>query len=125
MVRILMTGSYWNSKVCEWLVNYLISPNAYDSLNTGLIKRNEGQLLINEKAILDGWKLYLNTNQEAEIAKIGTALRTLSKGHRKQLRNKGARIRYRVVDLEHLYAWADRCNIGDKETLLETMKVEA
>lgn len=118
----LLLGSKWNSTVCEWLVRYLMNPKPFDTKGTGLIKREDGQLFVNDQAIIDGWNLYLNTKQEAETAKIGAALRAISKSaERRQLRFNGRQIRYRLIDIEHLFAWSDRYNIGNRDTLLEAI----
>lgn len=118
----LLLGSKWNSTVCEWLVRYLMNPKPFDTKGTGLIKRENGQLFVNDQAIIDGWNLYLNTKQEAETAKIGAALRAISKSaERRQLRFNGRQIRYRLIDIEHLFAWSDRYNIGNRDVLLEAI----
>ena len=120
MHRMLMTGSRWNSMVCEWLVRYLMQPNLYDNNNPGFIRRGDGQLMVNDQAVIDGWDLYMqNTKSEPETSKIGTALRSLSAStKRPQLRHGTQRIRYRIIDVDHLLAWSDRLNIGDRETII-------
>lgn len=118
MHRILMTGTAWNSLVCEWLVRYLMNPTGFDEAANGLIRRGEGRLLVNEQAVIDGWKMYLETTKDPETAKIGTALRAVSTKEKPiQLRFKGRRLRYRVIDVEYLYDWSKRYNIGDSESL--------
>lgn len=119
MHRLLMTGSLWNSLCCEWLVRYLMSPQTHDTKNDGLIRREDGELLVNEQALIDGWELYLKTRYQCETAKVGAALRAISKTtKRKQLRWQGKHIRYRIIDVDHLLSWSDRYNIGDRETML-------
>ncbi len=123
MHRLLMTGSKWNSLCCEWLCRYLMQPNLYDTSATNFIRRGDGELLVNDQALIDGWELYIkNTKIEAETAKIGAALRALSStSRRKQLRNKNVRTRYRIIDVDHILAWSDRHNIGDREVILATV----
>ena len=125
MHRLLMTGSRWNSLVCEWLVRYLMEPNLFDSKSTGLVRRGEGELLVNDQAVIDGWELYVkNTKAEPETAKVGAALRAIAaSARRRQLRHKGQRIRYRAIDVDHLLAWSDRHNIGDRQQILEAVGV--
>ena len=119
MHRMLMTGTAWNSLVCEWLVRYLLNPTVFDTSNTGLIRRGEGELLVNEQALVDGWKTYIDIrNKDPETAKIGTALRALStKQKAVQKRFMGRRLRYRVIDTEYLFDWSRRYNIGDEESI--------
>jgi hypothetical protein len=124
MHRLLMTGSYWNSLVCEWLVRYLNHPKPMDVKQTGLVRCIEGDLLVNEQALIDGWEIYLGqTRSIPETAKIGAALRALAKGpERKQLRFNGSRIRYRYIDVNHLVDWSERFNIGDSKRMISNLK---
>lgn len=118
MHRMLMTGTRWNSFVCEWLVKYLMNPQPFDVLGTGLIRRQKGELLVNDQALVDKWELYMSARIDPETAKIGSALRAIaSTKDRKQLRWQGKQIRYRVIDLDHLVDWSDRYNIGDSATM--------
>ncbi len=124
MHRMLMTGTAWNSLVCEWLVRYLLKPNVFDKANNGLIRRgpNEktgvSELLVNEQAIIDGWKTYIDIHKDPETAKIGTALRALSTKQKPvQLRFMGKRLRYRIIDTEYLFDWSRRYNIGDEASI--------
>lgn len=117
MHRLLMTGTKWNSLCCEWLVRYLMDPQKFDSQGNGLVRVEDGELLVNDQAVLDGWELYMKIKQEPETAKVGAALRAISKPERRQKRWQGIRIRFRVIDTEHLYSWSDRYNIGDREIM--------
>lgn len=118
MHRLLISGTKWNSLVCEWLVRYLISPHQFDSDQSGLIVIHEGQLLVNEQALVDQWTLYLNLKLEPETARIGAALRSISlPGERRQLRRAGRRVRYRVIDPGYLVSWAEQHGIGDGELI--------
>jgi hypothetical protein len=121
MHLMLVCGSRWNGLVVEWLARYLINPQSYESRGELLIRRGEGQLLVNDSAILDAWKLYLpNTQLEPETAKIGAALRALSGKETVQGRigEKGRRVRYRVVNVDIVAAWSERSNLADRETIL-------
>lgn len=118
MHRILMTGSRWNSLVCEWLVRYLMKPSLYDAMKTGLIQRGDGLLLVNDQAVIDGWETYIRIRIEPETAKIGAALRAVSSTAERIVKNNGEqRVRYRVIDLDHLLTWSERYNIGDRDQL--------
>jgi len=118
MHRMLMTGTKWNSMVCEWLVKYLMNPQPFDTQGTGLIRRQGGELLVNDQAIVDGWNHYMSPRIDAETAKIGAGLRAIAKTKdRTQLRWQGKRIRYRQIDMNHLVDWSNTYNIGDEETM--------
>ncbi len=123
MHRLLMTSSRWNSLACEWLVKYLLNPQPFDAMGSGLIRRIDGALLVNDQAVVDHWDLYLpKVKQDPETAKIGAALRTISKTSRRvQKRWQGNRLRYREIDVDHLISWSDRFNIGDADTLVRRL----
>ena len=124
MHRLLLTSSKWNALVTEWLVRYCMAPKAFDQLGSGLIRRSDGGLLVNDQAIIDGWELYVPGADriQPETSKIATALRTISKtGKRRQLRYRGRQIRYRPIDVDTLMAWSDERGIGDRETILATV----
>lgn len=118
MHRLLMTGSKWNSICCEWLVKYLLNPEKFDSLGSGLIRRQDGELLVNDQALSEGWDLYLKTKLDCETAKVGAALRAISKSQkRRQLRWNNERYRYREIDVEHLISWSDQYGIGTEKII--------
>jgi len=118
MHRELMSGSYWNSKVCEWLAKYILNPEIFNNLGNGLVVVNNGRLMVNSQALVDHWKMYLTTNIEPEIQKIGAALRSLAKDEKwYQLHHNRKRIRYRYIDEAHIYDWVNRYGIGSKDQI--------
>lgn len=127
MTNRLLSDSKWNALVIEWLVRYLMNPKPIDSKCTELIRRgeNDGELLVNDQAVVDGWSLYLSTKEQPITSFIGSALRAISKTSKRVKRsitvpgpdNKKIWIRYRVISVEHLLNWADRFNVGDSEVL--------
>jgi hypothetical protein len=128
MTNRMMSDSKWNSLVCEWLVRYLLNPKPLDTKCTGMIRRGEmedGELLVNDQAVVDGWELYIKTKESPITAFIGAALRAISKTSKRCNRRlpasnpafKSKQIRYRVIDVERLISWADRFNVGTQEDL--------
>lgn len=117
MHRLLVTGTAWNSLVLEWLVRYLINPSPIDNQKHYLILRRRGELLVNEKAIIDGWEILLKTNKQPDTTKIGEALRSISAPKRRNLRINKNRVRYRVVDPHYVFDWAERNGIGDRQQI--------
>jgi len=122
MTRLLVTGAHWSSMVCEWLIRYLLQPEMFDKLHTGLIQKVRGGLFVNVQALLDGWNLYLNTRQDPDTARIGTALQAISAIERPRLVYGDKRLRYFEVDKQHLLAWAIRYSVGDEDKLKELLK---
>lgn len=119
----LMVGSHWNSRVCQWLVQYLMSPNLVASGMRGTIRRRDGGLYVNEQALLMHWQQYFpGTREEPEIERIASALRTVSTGRGRVRRGyKGVKLQYHQVDVNMLLLWVDRTGVGDHETILATL----
>lgn len=119
----LMVGSHWNSRVCEWLVRYLMQPERVDRMLQGTIQRRGGELFVNEQALLDHWGQYFpNTREEPETNRIASALRTISQG-RARVRHsyRGVPIQYHHIELNSLLLWSDRMGIGDRESIRATV----
>lgn len=122
MHRMLISGSDYNAMVCQWLVYYLMHPEQIDSQKSALVRIQDGNLLVNDQAIYDYWQIYFpNSRVEPSVYKIGAALRAISGEKIIQLRFKKKRIRYRIIDLKNLFAWAEKSNIGDVETMEVTL----
>lgn len=117
MHRQMAMATHWNAMVVEWLVRYLLNPQPFDMLKSGLIRRGEGKLLVNNQALIDGWGLYLKTKQDPDTSKIGTALRAISVGEQKQLRAGPKKIRYREINFPQILSWSSEQSIGDHDTL--------
>lgn len=121
MHRLLLTGSHWNSLVCQWLVKYLDNPTTFDNQPdvSGLIRIDDGELWVNEQALLDKWPLYLGTKKEPNLNKIGMALRTISRPNskRKKFNWRKKSKRYRNIDPEHLISWSERFNISTRQII--------
>lgn len=119
----LMVGSHWNSRVCQWLVNYLMHPNLVESGLRGTVRRRDGEFYVNEQALLTHWQQYFpSTREEPEIERIASALRTVSHGRGRIRRGyKGIKMQYHHIDVSTLLLWTDRTGVGDHETILATL----
>lgn len=118
MHRLVTITSDWTSRVCEWLVRMLMQPSLYSNRGDGLIRLGNGELMVNEQALVDGWRLYYpDTRIEPETAKIGAAIRAISIDRRPCLRWLGKRVRYRQINTETLFAWSDSYGIGERSTM--------
>ncbi len=119
----LMVGSHWNSRVCQWLVSYLMQPGLVESGLRGAIRRRGGELFVNERALLEHWAQYFKgTREEPEVERIASALRTVSQGRGRVKRSyKGVTVQYHHIDVDTLLLWTDRTGIGDHETILATL----
>ncbi len=118
---MLLASSDWNSRVCEWLVVYLMHPQPVDARGTGLVRRLGNTLLCNPQAISDSWdSVFPKSKVEPETRHISQALRAISQGETRR-RWKGRPIRYWRIDPQSLIAWINRHGKGDKETIIETL----
>jgi hypothetical protein len=112
-----------------WLVQYLRRPTIVDKATQSdyTIRAEEGKLLVHDQAIIDNWQLYhKSTHVEPKPGMVSTAMRAISKKGLVQKRKPGSkeRIRYREVDIERLFTWADKNNYGDIEQMKKTLNRE-
>jgi len=132
MTNRLLGDSKWNSLTIEWLVRYLMNPKMVDSKGGWLIRRGEhdGELLVNDQAVVDYWSLYLLTREAPITSFIGSALRAISKTPRvkreAEIRESDGtytkkQLRYRVIEVEHLLNWAERFGLSDRDTLVKAV----
>ncbi len=119
----LMVGSHWNSRVCQWLVNYLMHPDLVSPALRGTVRRRDGEFYVNEQALLTHWAQYFpSTREEPEIERIASALRTVSHSKGRVRRGwKGVKIQYHHIDVGLLLLWVDRTGVGDGETIMKTL----
>jgi hypothetical protein len=121
MSHILMTGSFWNNMVCEWLVRYLMQPTKFDAKGSGLVRIERGELLVNAQGVMDGWEDYMKASYVPVVSKVGAALRAMSKAS-KQLRWNTRKIWYKIIDVSFLYSWVRQYNIGDIDHIEAILK---
>ncbi len=124
MHSLLLSGSEFNARVNYWLVQYLMNPQPIDNIcqQNGFVRIVNKQFLVNDQALIDYWEIYNKTRVEPSPGKIGVALRSVSEKGWKQLRwTKDIRIRYRVINLHNLFAWAEEHGYGNKIQMMETI----
>lgn len=142
--EVQQTGRYWvegsseqsevlahNSMVelvKEWLVRYLCERPAdrVIEFEKGQIIRGDGKLLVNSLSIAEDTTNNIITlgSRRVEVSSrnVAPALRILSKNDKTVQRSfKGKRRKYWEIDLKHLIQWAERGDIGDRETLIKAV----
>jgi len=137
MHRLLLTSGHWNGLVCEWLVKYLMDPQAYNvaSNNAGLVRclTRDHWLAVNPQGVSDCWDTYIKGLAKPSTPEIATAIRSISKvikakdgsdKARIQRRWHGRHYRYSVVDLDVLLDWSRKNNVGDPTTMLFALGLE-
>ena len=118
LTRSLVTSSGIRAQICQWLVNYLQSPQKYDATGQFKVHIRDGELWANAAALADSWSTYLNDQRNPPtLTMIATAMRGLVSRDRKQARINGIKTDYRVVDMGTLIAWADETGMSNPETI--------
>lgn len=123
MHRLLVTSSDWNSHCCEWLVKGLndnFRKATQRPETAGLVVIRDRKLYVNTNAIIDGWDSYTRyPNIHPDPRHVATSLRSISVSPKpEQLRDAdGHRKRYFRIDIQHLVAWAEEHNMGDREEI--------
>ena len=121
MTDVLMTSSDWNSRVCEWLVEYLTLSNRVDAKQDGRVLLRDGKLLVNIRAITTGWNIYFpDTRLEADTRAIADALRSIAHGQVRARSGKHQR-QYFDIKLDLLWSWAERNGVGGVEEMQQRL----
>lgn len=122
MGQRLIAGSAVNSLVLQWLMSYLSNPRPLDA--EYCIKIHGGSLLVNSEALYRGWNIYLEKSERTpSIARIDAALRAISiASERPRLTVAGRRIRFRKINTDILFDWAESLDFGDLEAAQKTLE---
>ena len=122
--RTLTTSTGLRSAICNWLVSYLLQPQAADTAAGMLIRRFDGQLLATSRGLSKFWTLYPTNESAPPAGRASQALSGLSIG-KKQLRAlDGVKTNYHVIDIGNLTEWAERNGFAMAETLIDAMKTD-
>ncbi len=81
-----------------------------------MVRVYRGELLVNAQALITDWELYVRNEITPKTGAISQALVGLTK-RRVTVRAKDAIVAYRVVDIEHLYAWCEYTEWSTKEEI--------
>lgn len=117
--RSMATHSGLRAGVAHWLVSYLLQPSRFDATSNPLIRRQNGKLLVNAKALLDNWTLYTTHFRTPMQSKLSRALSGLSIG-RVHLRNPPAY--FRVVNTDLLMTYAEENDLCTAHELLAALQ---
>ncbi len=126
--RKLANQSGLSSKVCQWLVSFLLEPAKHAASEKALLVRvHKGRLLVNVKGMSgDGWKVYMSGDRDPpEAGQVSTALRTLYADEKEKKLNcgaKGKQEHYRIIAISHLTAWAESTGFASAEQIQEALE---
>ncbi|NJN63640.1 MAG: hypothetical protein HC882_01360 [Acidobacteria bacterium] len=117
----LATSAGVRSEVCQWCVGFLQNPKPMETnaAMRNLIMVRDGSLLVNAKAIYEGWNFYLpNDKNPPKTSQISKALAGLSKPERKHIRQGQRVIAYREIDLKFVVAWGETTGYATEEDII-------
>lgn len=120
MTQELIHGNEYSSLICEFSVCYYKDPSKIEQQPGGrtLIRRQGGKLLVNSRAFVEFWNVYLSHERtKPSQRKIGEALVSLSKKERVLQRVGGVMIAYREVDLAAVIDWNKKHDVMTEEEL--------
>lgn len=114
----LATSSGLTGLVCEWVTRYLADPATASPTapRANLLLAGHGEVWISADALTgqNEWEKRVPSAKVPSAARIGRALRNLSKGT-ERLRVDGRQIRYHALDVRLLRTWAARSTVIDVE----------
>lgn len=118
----LVTGRGARSAVLQFCVSYLMDPKLVDNHARGqlLIRTHGGNLLINVQALLACWDIYVH-EKIPSTGVLSNAIGALSTSQRPRLQAKDKRPNYRVIETEHLIAWAEDKGFATGEQIHEAL----
>lgn len=97
--------------ITEWLAKYLDQPSP-GIPSTAAVRVGNGEFLINTAVVGGYWDQYITTNDRYETARIGRALKNLSKGEKRV-----GGLRCHIIDVSLVYRWAEENQVGDAEAM--------
>jgi hypothetical protein len=118
----LATGSGISGLVCEWLVRYLADPNTSNPADPegkqNLVLAGHGEIWVNAESMVraQAWEKRVPSVKVPSAAKIGRALRNLSKGS-ERVKIGERQHKYHRIDPGLLVTWAERSTVVDTEAL--------
>ncbi len=121
--RALTTKSGIRSAVCQWLAGYLREPRRVDSANDYQIRIVGGQLLVTTRGILENWALYVSNEAAPTTGRLGSAIAGLSVTRTTRSTPTG-KANYRVIDTEHIVAWANQTEYASEEEIRQALTVD-
>lgn len=121
--RSLTVRSGHRSAVCQWLVSFIIDPSRFnhDGRSQQRVRVINNKLLVNVEGIAKCWSTYVMNEPCPPTGKLASALSALCYAEREQYRANGAKVNYRVVNIDNLVAWAEQSGYADEETLIQAM----
>ena len=117
MHRNLATEGFTNGLVCEWIAKFLMDPKPLlTSKFKDLVRIGQKEVLLNTNVVAEFWDFYIKKYGVPTTTRLGRILGNLSSGQKRENVNDKF-IRYHIVNVDLIYAWADKNGIGDREDM--------
>jgi hypothetical protein len=123
----LISSSGIRSAVLQFCVGYLLDPGPVDANARGQywIRVFQGRLAVNTQAFVRCWSTYVTNEPCPTTGRLSSAIAALATEERLRLQTPGkGRPNYRVIDLEHLIAWAEANGFATREQITEALATD-
>ncbi len=115
--------------LCQWLAEYLQSPQKADQIIRGLVVIDDEGLWVNNAAPLESWDSYVrHGNAKPTVGRIGRALSGLSTAKRDRDTVRGMkkmRVKFHRINLDLICTWAEANGHGDVAAMRAAVKNHA
>jgi hypothetical protein len=128
--RALATRTGVRSAICQWLTGYVLNPRKFDNDARGqeLVRIKDGKLLVNAQGMLNCWEHYVPNERCPTTGHLASDLAALCESapgktdqRLRYVSKNGARINYRVFNIENLIAWAEKSGFADREQIEQAL----
>jgi hypothetical protein len=123
----LISSSGIRSAVLQFCVGYLLDPGPLDNNARGQhwIRVYQGRLCVNTQALVKCWSTYVTNEACPTTGRMSSAIAALATQERVRLSVPGkGRPNYRVIDRDHLIAWAESNGYGTREQVETALAVD-
>lgn len=122
--RGLATRAGIRSAVCQWFVGYLKAPQRLDSRRDYGVRIKGGHLCVQSPTVLDSWGLYVPNEDPPPAGLLANAIGELSLRRWNTTKPGGGSAHYRVIDPDHIRAWADQTEFASREEIDAALAVD-
>lgn len=123
--RALTTKTGLRSALCQWLIGYLKSPKMVDARKDWGVWISRGRLLVTTKTILENWETYVTNEHVPPTGRLAGAISGLSHANRIHVTRPDATTgHYRMIDIEHLYAWGGETEFATREEIDAALRID-
>jgi hypothetical protein len=122
--RGLATRAGIRSAVLQWLIGYLKSPGRIDTRGDLDVRVKDGGLYVKSQAVLDSWAIYVTNEPVPPTGKLAQAIGELSTKREHLTKPGGKSAHYRLIDPDHLHAWAKQTGFAEREEIDQALSVD-